>query len=237
MTMTTQPGHGRTAADRSRVSRVPASRRSRPGRGETNYGGYVDGANALDLGYAAPATYPDVDRDRGRGDDPYRDDPYRDDPYRRDSQDHDNRRAHRNHTDAQAGRTASSARQAADAMAVAPPAPVALPRASFLVLVLAVVVAGVVGVLVINTKINENAFRLDDLRAHQAALDLQEQQLAQKLAEQESPGNLAAAAQRLGLVPAGTPAFITLPDGRVVGVPQPATGGLTVTAQTADPGR
>ena len=31
-------------------------------------------------------------------------------------------------------------------------------------------------------------------------------------------------ARRLGLVPAGTPAFIRLPDGRILGVPQPATG-------------
>ena len=56
------------------------------------------------------------------------------------------------------------------------------------------VVVGVVGVLVLNTKINENAFRLNDLHGQQAALDLQEQQLQQNLAELESPGNLRAAA-------------------------------------------
>lgn len=107
---------------------------------------------------------------------------------------------------------------------VAPPAPVALPRAPFLILVLVLVVAGVLGVLVLNTKINESSFRLDDLKAQQGALDLQEQQLERDLAEAQSPGNLRAAANRLGLVPAGAPAFITLPDGRVVGVPTPATG-------------
>jgi hypothetical protein len=102
--------------------------------------------------------------------------------------------------------------------------PISLPRTPFLALVVGVVVVGVLGVLVLNTKINENSFRLNDLRATQAALDLQEQQLAQNLAELESPGNLRAAATRLGLVPAGTPAYISLPDGRVVGVPQPASG-------------
>jgi hypothetical protein len=80
----------------------------------------------------------------------------------------------------------------------------------------------VVGVLVLNTKINESSFQLDNLQSTQAALDLQQQQLEQQLAELQSPGNLRAAASRLGLVPAGTPAFINLPDGRVVGVPQPA---------------
>jgi hypothetical protein len=104
------------------------------------------------------------------------------------------------------------------------PLPVAWPRAPFLMLVVGIVVIGVVGVLVLNTKINEGSFRLGDLRASQAALDLQEQQLNQQLADLESPGNLRAAATRLGLVPAGTPAFISLPDGRVVGIPQPASG-------------
>ncbi|MBX6752032.1 MAG: hypothetical protein IRY85_20625 [Micromonosporaceae bacterium] len=104
----------------------------------------------------------------------------------------------------------------------APPLPVSLPKAPFLLLMAALVVAGVVGVLVLHTKINEGAFRLSDLRANQASLDQQEQQLEQQLADLSSPGNLRAAATRLGLVPAGDPAYIYLPDGRVVGVPQPA---------------
>jgi hypothetical protein len=105
-----------------------------------------------------------------------------------------------------------------------PPLPIPLPRTPFILLVAGLVVAGVLGVLVLNTKINENSFRLNDLRSTQAGLDLQEQQLQQQLADLEAPGNLRAAATRLGLVPAGTPAFISLPDGRVVGVPQPASG-------------
>jgi len=115
---------------------------------------------------------------------------------------------------------------------VAPPAPVAAPRAPFVALVLAIVITGVLGILVLNTKINENAFRLDHLRTRQAALDQQEEQLNQQLADQESPNSLAAAARRLGLVPAGTPAFITLPDGRVLGVPQPTNGTPSITRQS-----
>lgn len=99
-----------------------------------------------------------------------------------------------------------------------------LPRAAFMILVVVLVVAGLVGVLVLRTKINENSFRLGDLRQSQQALSLQEQQLEQQLADLSSPGNLLAAAARLGLVQAGTPAYLNLPDGRVVGVPQPATG-------------
>jgi len=103
-----------------------------------------------------------------------------------------------------------------------PPLPVSLPKARFLLLMAGLVVAGVVGVLVLHTKINEGAFHLSDLRANQASLDQQEQQLEQQLADLSSPGNLRAAATRLGLVPAGDPAYIYLPDGRIVGVPQPA---------------
>jgi hypothetical protein len=176
---TTRARTGRAAADTRR------SARPRRRYDDAYTESYVDGANALQIGYDAP---PDVAEPI---------------PAQR--------------------RASQVAEPLAEPTPDAPPSPVALPRASFLVLVLGLVVAGVLGILVLNTKINENAFRLDDLRAQQAALDLQEQQLAQELAEKESPGNLAAAAKRLGLVPAGTPAFITLPNGRVVGVPQPAS--------------
>jgi cell division protein FtsB len=107
---------------------------------------------------------------------------------------------------------------------VAPPMPVSVPRAPFILLLLFVVVGGVLGILLVNTKINENAFQLKDLQRQQAALDRQEQDLHKKIADYESPNNLAAAARRLGLVPAGSPAFIRLPDGRVIGVPRPAGG-------------
>jgi hypothetical protein len=107
---------------------------------------------------------------------------------------------------------------------VAPPVPVSVPRAPFILLLLFVVVGGVLGILLVNTKINENAFQLKDLQRQQAALDRQEQDLHKKIADYESPNNLAAAARRLGLVPAGSPAFIRLPDGRVIGVPRPAGG-------------
>ncbi|MGA8115454.1 MAG: hypothetical protein WCA46_17450 [Actinocatenispora sp.] len=106
----------------------------------------------------------------------------------------------------------------------APPVPVAAPRAPFVALVVGLVVAGIVGLLVLNTAINSSSLSLQHLRDKQEALDAQEQQLNQELADRESPGSLRAAATRLGLVPAGTTAFIRLPDGKVIGVPQPARG-------------
>jgi hypothetical protein len=106
---------------------------------------------------------------------------------------------------------------------VTPPAPVSVPRAPFVAMVLVVVITGVVGILVLNTKINENAFRLEALQRQQGKLDRTEAQLTKDLADRESPNSLAAAAKRLGMVPSDRPAFITLPDGKILGVPRPAS--------------
>jgi len=114
--------------------------------------------------------------------------------------------------------------QARPTVTVVPPLPVSAPRAPFVTLMLVVVIVGVLGILVINTKINENAFRLHDIKAQQGDLDRHEQRLQLEIAEKASPGNLAAAARQLGLVRADSPAFLRLPDGRSLGVPRPATG-------------
>jgi hypothetical protein len=116
----------------------------------------------------------------------------------------------------------ASADGARSRMRVAPPEPVAAPRTPFVLLVLALVAGGIVGLLVLNTAINADAFKITALKDQQTKLDTQEQQLNQELTELQSPGNLQAAATRLGLVPAGTPAYIHLPDGRILNVPQPA---------------
>jgi hypothetical protein len=107
---------------------------------------------------------------------------------------------------------------------LAPPIPVRVPRTPFVVFVVLVVIAGVLGILVLNNKINENAFTLDALHKSQNDLDLKQQQLEQYIADRESPGSLAAAAAKLGLANPGPPAFILLPDGKIIGVPRPATG-------------
>jgi hypothetical protein len=120
------------------------------------------------------------------------------------------------------GGTTRERKAGAPWLRVAPPLPVAVPRAPFIALILVVVVGGVLGILVVNTKINENAFRLTELREQQSALDVQEQQLKQEIARAEDPGNLTAQARKLGLVE-GTPVQIQLPDGRLTGMMTPAT--------------
>lgn len=129
------------------------------------------------------------------------------------------------------GALAAQPARAPRSLWVAPPLPVAVPRTPFVALVLALVVGGVLGILLLNTKINENAFRLDKLRTEQAQLDLREQQLRRELAEREAAGNLEAEVRRLGGVPAGNPAYLRLADGKVFGEPQPAAGQPSVTSE------
>jgi hypothetical protein len=114
---------------------------------------------------------------------------------------------------------------------VAPPAPISAPRAPFIAVVIAIVVAGVIGILLINTKTNENTFQISKLQDQKTALDNQQQKLENQIAGYESTGNLDVAARRLGLVKADSPAYIRLPDGRIIGVPKPGNGPTAVTAQ------
>jgi hypothetical protein len=119
---------------------------------------------------------------------------------------------------------------------VAPPLPVTVARAPFVAMLCVVVVAGVVGILVLTARINANQFRLNNMQSQQAGLNQQEQSLQETLSQQQSPGNLVAAAKKLGLVPAGTIAYITLPNGKVYGLPQPSSKVPSVTAQTGTSG-
>ncbi|MFC7532708.1 hypothetical protein [Actinoplanes sp. GCM10030250] len=114
---------------------------------------------------------------------------------------------------------------------VAPPLPIRAPRATFAAAVIAVVLIGVLGILFINTKTMEQSFRLNALRKEKAALDKQHQSLQQQLIQASNPGNLHAAARRLGLVIADAPAMIRLPDGKIVRPPTPGRGKVAVTAQ------
>ena len=129
------------------------------------------------------------------------------------------------------------------ATAGGPPPPVAVPRAPFVALVLLVVIGGVLGILLLNTKINENAFVLHDLRQQQAELNQRQQQLEEEIAVAASSVQLTAAANRLGLVRDGQPPHLWVPSGQAGrhavadhGRAEPhQPGGLTVARPPRDP--
>lgn len=96
--------------------------------------------------------------------------------------------------------THARSRDAAPVSGDAPPSWVAVPRAPFVLLVLLLVVGGVLGILLLNTRINENAFVVSDLQDRGEELDQRQQELEERIAEARSTAELDAAAQRMGLV-------------------------------------
>jgi len=84
-------------------------------------------------------------------------------------------------------------------------------------------VAGVVGLLMFNTNMQQASFKATALQERVNTLTAKEQSLNMTLDALRSPQRLAVAAKKLGMVPPGQPAFIRL-DGGVLGAPAPATG-------------
>ncbi len=93
------------------------------------------------------------------------------------------------------------------------------PTAPFVALIVGLLAAGLLGLLLLNTVIAEESFRVHALQQRGAALELRQQQLQRDIDGLESPNSLAARAQAIGMVPAVSPAFIRLSDGQVLGVP------------------
>lgn len=96
------------------------------------------------------------------------------------------------------------------------------PRVPFVTLVSLLLVGGVVGLLLFNTNMQQASFTATSLEETASALDAQEQALQMKLDNLRDPQRVAARAKRLGMVPAGSPAFLRLSDGKVLGTPAPA---------------
>jgi hypothetical protein len=96
-------------------------------------------------------------------------------------------------------------------------------RTPFAVLVIAMLVAGVVGLLMFNTNMQQASFKATALQNQANTLTAKEQSLNMTLDDLRNPQRLAVAAKKLGMVPPAQPAFIRL-DGTVLGAPAPATG-------------
>lgn len=98
-------------------------------------------------------------------------------------------------------------------------------RGPFVVMVSLLLVAGVVGLLLFNTSLQQASFTGTALERRAAALDAREQSLQMELQDLRDPQHVAAQAQGIGMVPAPNPAFLRLGDGTVLGDPVPAGEG------------
>ncbi|MEQ7123283.1 hypothetical protein ABN034_02070 [Actinopolymorpha sp. B11F2] len=95
-------------------------------------------------------------------------------------------------------------------------------RAPFVLLVVAILGVGLVGLLLLNTSLQRGSFAIHDLKRQTSMLAEREEDLDQRVARLKAPENLAGRAQRMGMVPNANPVFLRLSDGAVLGEAVPA---------------
>lgn len=83
-------------------------------------------------------------------------------------------------------------------------------------------VAGLIGLLLLNVSLERGAYQLRSSEQEIAQLQEQRQALQEDLAALQAPQNLAGAAEELGMVRNPNAAFVRSADGQVLGVPQQA---------------
>ena len=96
----------------------------------------------------------------------------------------------------------------------------------FVAVLVSLLVAGLLGLLVLNTVLAQGSFALFSLRADNRVLADREQTLLREVEALRSPDALAARAAAMGMVQAAQPAFLRLPDGVVLGTDTPAPAPL-----------
>lgn len=94
-------------------------------------------------------------------------------------------------------------------------------RMPFVLLVVALLGGGLISLLLLNSALNEGSFRLSKLKKETTVLTDEEQALQRDVDAYSAPDALQRRAQELGLVPGGSPVFIS-PDGKVAGAAAPA---------------
>jgi cell division protein FtsB len=96
-------------------------------------------------------------------------------------------------------------------------------RVPFVALVSLLLLGGVVGLLLFNTSMQQAAFAATALEGQAGTLAARQQTLEMEIDVLRDPQRVAERAQSMGMVPGGTPAYIQLPSGKVLGEPSPAT--------------
>jgi hypothetical protein len=122
-------------------------------------------------------------------------------------------------------------------------APFRPPRMPFVIFVVSLLAAGLVGLLLLNTELQSGTFQITKLNSQADQLRDQQESLEKQVRTLESPQNLSDRALKMGMVPNPNPVFLRLSDGRVLGVPEEGKAGTgtamfgpgTPTGQTAKP--
>lgn len=99
-----------------------------------------------------------------------------------------------------------------------------LARFPFLLVLIGVFGIGMVGLLMLNTTLQNQAFESRTLNRQATELAYTQADLENQLAALAAPQELARRASELGMRPNPFPAFLVLPSGKVVGKPVPVSG-------------
>ncbi len=105
----------------------------------------------------------------------------------------------------------------------------------FLATCVALLAGGLLAVLILNTALAQGSFELGRLQATSSQLADQEEALTHSIDTQRAPSRLAQRAEQLGMVPAESPAFLRLSDGKVLGVATAAKAGDNFTVVVSPP--
>lgn len=108
-------------------------------------------------------------------------------------------------------------------LALVPVRRVDAPRAPFAVLVFLILGAGVVGLLMFNTQMQQDSFYATKLQHQADKLTAERESLQMELDDLRDPQRLGQAARQLGMVQPPVPAFVDLATGRIVGTATTAT--------------
>jgi hypothetical protein len=114
-------------------------------------------------------------------------------------------------------------------------------RAGLVVICVALLALGLVGLLLLDVGLERGAYDLRDQSSRAEQLREQEQKLRMEIVEQAAPQNLETKARSLGMVPTAAAPVFVLPNGRRIGVPQRAvktqTRNVTPTTDSSPPTR
>lgn len=110
------------------------------------------------------------------------------------------------------------------------------PRVPFVTFVSIILLAGVVGLLLFNTSMQQASFRATALEKQATDLGAQQEALEMDISTLREPQRVARAAQRLGMVIPSTPAgVLDLRTGRISGEPTPASAADSIPLATPGP--
>lgn len=119
-------------------------------------------------------------------------------------------------------RTATAAVERAR-LSLVPNRPSSAPRAPFAILVFLILGAGVLGLLMFNTQMQQASFHATELQKKADALEARSQAMSVALEDKRDPQRLARAARKLNMVTPPNPATLNLSTGKIEGEPLAAT--------------